>query len=114
MGLENHSYENFDIPSISEFEKLISQNDLKGLNVTIPYKEEVLPYLAGLDDKAEKIGAVNTIKFTEKGLIGYNTDAYGFQKSLEPFLKPHHTKALDFGHWRSIKSYPICFGTTGH
>ncbi|WP_420602360.1 shikimate dehydrogenase family protein [Flagellimonas sp.] len=97
LGLENHSYENFDIPSISEFEKLISQNDLKGLNVTIPYKEEVLSYLTGLDAKAEKIGAVNTIKFTKEGLIGYNTDAYGFQKSLEPFLKQHHTKALILG-----------------
>ncbi len=97
LGLTDHSYENFDIQNISAFEQLLSQNQLKGLNVTIPYKEEVIPYLAAIDRKAELIGAVNTIKFTEKGLKGYNTDAYGFQKSIEPFIKPHHTKALILG-----------------
>ncbi len=97
LGLTDHSYENFDIQNISAFEQLLSQNQLKGLNVTIPYKEEVIPYLAAIDRKAELIGAVNTIKFTEKGLKGYNTDAYGFQKSIESFIKPHHTKALILG-----------------
>ncbi len=97
LGLTDHSYENFDIQNISAFEQLLSQNQLKGLNVTIPYKEEVIPFLAAIDRKAELIGAVNTIKFTEKGLKGYNTDAYGFQKSIEPFIKPHHTKALILG-----------------
>lgn len=97
LKLNEHSYENFDIPQISEFETLVSQTHLKGLNVTIPYKELVIPYLDDLDSGAKKIGAVNTIKFTEKGLKGYNTDAYGFQKSIEPFLKPHHNKALILG-----------------
>jgi len=97
LKLKDHSYENFDIPEISGFEALVSQTHLKGLNVTIPYKELVIPYLDDLDSEAKKIGAVNTIKFTEKGLKGYNTDAYGFQKSIEPFLKTHHKKALILG-----------------
>ncbi|UII78945.1 shikimate dehydrogenase [Flagellimonas sp. CMM7] len=97
LKLNDHSYENFDIPEISEFEALVSQTHLKGLNVTIPYKELVIPYLDDLDSGAEKIGAVNTIKITENGLKGYNTDAYGFQKSIGPFLKPHHDKALILG-----------------
>ena len=73
-------------------------SDLKGLNVTIPYKETVIPFLDKLSKKAVVIGAVNTIKITKKGkLKGYNTDFYGFQKSLEPLLQPHHKKALILG-----------------
>lgn len=97
LGLNEYSYENFDIQRIEELEMVLSQSDIKGLNVTIPYKEEVIPFLDELDAKAEKIGAVNTINITKNGLKGFNTDAYGFQKSLEPFLKSHHTKALILG-----------------
>lgn len=97
LGLTDHSYENFDLPHIGEIDKVLEQKNLKGFNVTIPYKEEVIPYLDELDAQAEKIGAVNTIKFTENGLKGFNTDAYGFKKSLEPFLQPYHTKALVLG-----------------
>jgi len=94
-----HSYENFDIDTIEEFKAIISStSNLKGLNVTIPYKEAVIPYLTKLDKRAKKIGAVNTIKVTTKGeLIGYNTDYYGFKKSIEPHLKSHHKKALILG-----------------
>jgi len=93
------SYENFDIPEITFFTEIIKNTpNLKGLNVTIPYKEVVIPYLDKLSKKATEIGAVNTIKFTKKGkLKGYNTDYYGFMKSLEPLLQPHHKKALIFG-----------------
>ncbi|MDC6367507.1 MULTISPECIES: shikimate dehydrogenase [Flavobacteriaceae] len=97
LELLDHSYENFDIPEIAHFEKVISENNLKGLNVTIPYKQQVIPYLDELDATAAKIGAVNTIKFTEKGLKGYNTDAFGFKNSLEPLLEPYHDKALILG-----------------
>lgn len=95
----DHSYVNFDIQSIEEFPKIISETKgLKGLNVTIPYKQEVIPYLNKLNKTAKKIGAVNTIKITKKGkLIGYNSDYYGFKKSLEPYLKSHHKKALILG-----------------
>ncbi|MCV9929199.1 shikimate dehydrogenase [Flavobacterium sp. LS1R49] len=93
------SYENFDIPQINFLTALIKDNpDLKGLNVTIPYKEQVLPFLDKLSKKATLIGAVNTIRFTKKGkLKGYNTDYYGFKKSLKPLLKAHHKKALILG-----------------
>ncbi len=97
LGLVDHSYENFDLQEISELGQVLSQNKLKGLNVTIPYKEAVIPYLDDMDGQAREIGAVNTIKFTEQGLKGFNTDAYGFKTSLKPFLKPHHTKALVLG-----------------
>ena len=96
---EGCSYENFDIPEISNFTELKENNtDLNGLNVTIPYKESVIPFLDKLSKNATQIGAVNTIKFTKKGkLKGYNTDYYGFKKSLEPLLQQHHKKALILG-----------------
>ena len=93
------SYENFDIQDINEFPEIIKVNpDLKGLNVTIPYKETVMPFLDKLSERATKIGAVNVIKITKEGkLKGYNSDYYGFKKALEPLLLPHHKKALILG-----------------
>lgn len=92
-------YKNFDIPEVTYFLQILKKHkDLKGLNVTIPYKQEIIPYLDKLSRKAEEVGAVNTIKVTKKGkLKGYNTDVYGFKKSLKPLLKPHHKKALVLG-----------------
>ena len=99
--LENldHTYENFDLNDISEFENIFRNNkNIKGLNVTIPYKEAVIPYLDKLNKRAKSIGAVNTIKLTKKGKrIGYNTDYFGFKKSIEPHLTKHHKKALILG-----------------
>lgn len=97
---EGCSYENFDLPVITDFPTIIENNpsELKGINVTIPYKEAVIQYLDKLSKKAAKIGAVNTIKITKKGkLKGYNTDYYGFKMSLQPLLQPHHKKALILG-----------------
>jgi len=93
------TYENFDIESISEFPLVLKKNpDLVGLNVTIPYKEQILPFLDNINVKAKDIGAVNTISISKSGkLIGYNTDCYGFKKSIEPYLKPHHKSALILG-----------------
>lgn len=93
-NLEECTYVNFDIQTIEEFPTIIANNpDLKGLNVTIPYKEAVIPYLNKLSKNAAQIGAVNVIRFTKKGnLKGYNSDYYGFMKSLEPLLQPHHKK----------------------
>lgn len=95
------SYENFDIQEIAGFIQITKDAEssgLKGLNVTIPYKEAVIPFLDKLSKKAAKIGAVNTITVSKKGkLKGYNTDYYGFQKALEPLLQPHHKKALILG-----------------
>lgn len=97
LNLLNHSYENFDLKHISEVKHIIAQKDIVGLNVTIPYKEAIIPFLDQLDVDAEAIGAVNTIKFTQDGLIGYNTDAYGFKTTLSPLLKKNHKKALILG-----------------
>ncbi|WP_298533386.1 shikimate dehydrogenase [uncultured Algibacter sp.] len=97
--IENTSYENFDINSIELFPSIIKDTkNLKGLNVTIPYKQEVIPFLDKINKKAKVIGAVNTIKITKKGkLVGYNTDCYGFKKSIEPYVKKEHEKALILG-----------------
>jgi shikimate dehydrogenase len=95
----NCTYDNFDIQEIELFPNFIKTTQhLSGMNVTIPYKEVVIPYLDKLSKIANEIGAVNTIKFTKKGkLKGYNTDYYGFMKSLEPLLQPQHKKALILG-----------------
>ena len=94
-----YTYVNFDLEAISELKKVLQTNpDLVGLNVTIPYKEQIIPYLDRLDKKAKKIGAVNTVTISSKGkLKGYNTDCFGFKKSIKPFLKSHHKKALILG-----------------
>lgn len=98
-NIENSEYVNFDIQSIEEFSSLLSeQKNIKGMNVTIPYKQDVIPFLNILDETAQKIGAVNTIKFTERGnLKGYNTDVIGFEQSIKPLLQNHHRKALILG-----------------
>ena len=109
------TYENFDIPSIEEFPTILKNNpDLKGLNVTIPYKEAIISYMDTLSDKAFKIGAVNVIRFTKKGnLKGYNSDWYGFKKSLEPLLQPHHKKALILGTGGAAKAVAFALEQLG-
>ncbi|MBX7093358.1 MAG: shikimate dehydrogenase [Flavobacteriales bacterium] len=102
MGLKDHQYQNFPIANIAEIEELVAgRNDLLGLNVTIPYKESVIPFLDELEPEAEKIGAVNTIRILHKGekvfTTGYNTDVYGFAMSLKPFLLNTHHRALILG-----------------
>ncbi|MFH4968013.1 shikimate dehydrogenase [Gaetbulibacter sp. M240] len=98
-NLSGFSYKNFDIDSITMFPDILKNNpELIGMNVTIPYKEVVIPYLDKLDQKAREIGAVNTIKISkDKTLTGYNTDCYGFKNSLKPALKHHHKNALILG-----------------
>lgn len=96
-------YINFEIPDIKEIKNIIKDNpELKGLNVTIPYKEQVIPYLDELDEDARLIGAVNVIKFSKgmfgkQKLKGYNSDIIGFKKSIEPLLDNSHRKALILG-----------------
>ena len=95
-------YVNFEIPSIKELPSVLLANpDLVGLNVTIPYKEQVISYLDELDKDAAAIGAVNVIKIVrQKGktkLIGYNSDVIGFTQSIDPLLEPQHKKALILG-----------------
>lgn len=95
-------YENFEIPQIDNLEEVLNINpELKGLNVTIPYKEKVLNYLDNVSPEARAIGAVNVIKVEHNGnditLTGYNSDVIGFTKSIEPMLQRYHKKALILG-----------------
>jgi shikimate dehydrogenase len=108
-------YENFDIESIELLPEIIKKNtDIKGLNVTIPYKETVIPYLDKLSKKATSIGAVNVIRFTKKGkLKGYNSDYYGFKKSIEPLLQSHHKKALILGTGGAAKAVAYALDELG-
>jgi shikimate dehydrogenase len=98
----NSTYDNFEIDNIQKFPDIIKNNpEVIGLNVTIPYKEQVIQYLDELNDSAREIGAVNTVKIirTHSGvkLKGFNTDTFGFEKSLTPLLKEYHKKALILG-----------------
>ena len=99
----NAEYLNFAISNIDEFPELVQQNPmLSGLNVTIPYKEQIFSFLDDVDVEAEKIKAVNVIKIIEKSpkklyLKGYNSDVTGFLNSLTPLLHARHTKALILG-----------------
>lgn len=98
----NSTYENFEIDNVGIFPEIIKNNpEVVGLNVTIPYKEQVIPFLDELNESAKEIGAVNTVKIMRAGsgvfLKGYNTDTFGFEKSLKPLLKSDHKKALILG-----------------
>lgn len=91
-------YDSYPLEDISEFLSLLnSQPLLAGLNVTIPYKEKVIPFLDELSAEVRQIGACNCISIKGTKLIGYNTDVIGFEKSLKKKLKSHHQKALVLG-----------------
>lgn len=96
---DNCEYLNFDIPTVKEFPEILAETKgLRGVNVTIPYKEEIIPFLDKLSKNAKKIGAVNTIVISKKKkLKGYNTDYYGFKKAIKPLLQESHKKALILG-----------------
>lgn len=97
-NIHDAHYEVFPIPDITLFPDLVHRShNLRGLNVTIPYKEQVIPYLDALDPEAEAIGAVNTIKIEHGKTTGYNSDVWGFEKSLLPQLQPYHLHALILG-----------------
>lgn len=106
-------YINFEIPDINMLMEVISEYyNLNGLNVTIPYKEQVIPFLDELDEDAANIGAVNVIKIIHKNndliLKGYNSDVVGFCDSISPLIKPHIKKALILGTGGAAKA--VCYG----
>lgn len=95
-------YINFEIPTLDSLPEILASNpELKGLNVTIPYKEKVISYLDSISPEARAIGAVNVIRVDHKGnntfLKGFNSDVIGFTKSIEPLLERFHKKALILG-----------------
>ena len=98
----NAKYINFEIPTIDALPEILASNpELKGLNVTIPYKEKVISFLDTVSPEARAIGAVNVIRVEHKGndivLKGYNSDLIGFTQSIQPMLRPYHKKALILG-----------------
>jgi shikimate dehydrogenase len=98
-------YELFPLDSIKDFPSLLKSNPyLKGLNVTIPYKQDVLTYVTQQTDEVIKIGAANTLKINGNKIVAYNTDVIGFEKSFLQNLKPTHKKALVLGTGGSSKA----------
>lgn len=113
-GIDDCVYENFELSTIDEFSLLFSAHpDLKGLNVTIPYKEEVLPFLHVKTEVVEETGACNCIKIEGERLTGYNTDVVGFRNSLEKRLQPHHTQALVLGTGGAAKAIQYVLQSLG-
>ena len=97
--IENCQYDLFELPDISHFQELVQdpKGELSGLNVTIPYKKVVMPFLNELDPLAQRIDAVNVIKISDGHLKGFNSDYYGFRQSLESWLKTTDLSALILG-----------------
>ncbi len=94
----NTQYENYPIESVDQFHQLWQQEpQLEGMNITIPYKKAVIPFLDHTSTVVNAINACNCIRKYNGKLYGYNTDVIGFEKSLKPFLQPHHQKALILG-----------------
>ncbi len=91
------SYENIELPDVSLVKEVLKNGGFSGLNVTIPYKQQIIPFLDELSPEAKAIGAVNTVVFRDGKTIGYNTDAHGFHQSIKPFLTNVHERALLLG-----------------
>ena len=117
-NIKSSEYRNFPIENIQQLPFIIKNTGgLKGLNVTIPYKQQVIQYLTEISDDAQKIGAVNTIKIEnvdgKPALKGFNTDAYGFEQSLQPHLKNYHNKALVLGSGGASKAVEFVLNKLG-
>ena len=108
-NIKNVSYQNYELKNINELKSLIKRNsDLRGLNVTIPYKEKVIKYLDKIDEKYLNIGAVNVIKIIDNKLFGINTDYEAFKITLKEWLdNSFNSKALILGSGGSSKSVSL-------
>lgn len=102
-GITDTQYLNFELKHISEFTELIKTHKLSGLNVTIPYKESIIPFLDELNEEAQEIGAVNTIQFSNGKTTGHNTDHIGFTNSIQPLLEGRN-KAIILGDGGAAKA----------
>lgn len=106
------TYENLELETIGEVVDVLKK-EFSGLNVTIPYKEQIIPYLDELSKEAREIGAVNVVGFKDGRSIGYNTDAYGFQQSIKPFLTNLHERAIIFGTGGASKAIEYALKSIG-
>lgn len=111
--LDHFSYEIFDLQEIDEVENLFKDSELLGFNVTIPYKEKIIDYLDDVSDEARAIGAVNCVLIHEGKRTGYNTDAFGFEKTLKIHRKPHHNTALILGSGGAAKAVQYVLNQNG-
>lgn len=101
----NTEYNLYELADISEIVELLKSNpDIEGFNVTIPFKEAIIPYLHSSDEIVKEIGACNCVKIIRDKLYGYNTDVYGFTQSLLPLIEPKHHKAVILGNGGAAKS----------
>ena len=112
-GITGCSYANYSLPSIGELAGVLMDPELCGLNVTIPYKQQVIPYLDARDEVVAAIGACNCIKIVEGRLSGYNTDVVGFGQSLVRRLEGHHRRALVLGSGGAAKAVEWVLGRLG-
>ncbi|MBI2283648.1 MAG: shikimate dehydrogenase [Bacteroidetes bacterium] len=98
LGLTDCVYENFSLPDITALSDVLeSKKDLRGFNITIPYKKQVLAFVDEVSPVVKAIGACNCVNIKNGKRVGHNTDVVGFELSLRPFLKAHHTRALVLG-----------------
>lgn len=104
LNLNHHTYDLFDIDKINQVEEILALDNLIGLNVTIPYKELIIPYLDNLSDEAKKIGAVNCISIKNGKKTGYNTDVFGFEQTLISQSKLLKENALILGNGGAAKA----------
>lgn len=97
-GISGYRYGNFELASIQELPDLIrNQPGLQGFNITIPYKQQIIPFLHNRNEVVAQTGACNCVKIVDRQLVGFNTDVEGFRQSLLKQLRPHHSRALILG-----------------
>lgn len=114
LGRTDLTYEKFDLPNAADFPSWSqSHPEVVGLNVTVPHKKSLIPHLHGLSHEAQAVGAVNTLVRTTEGWMGHNTDVWGFQRSIQPFLAKHHERALVLGTGGSAAAVHHVLGNLG-
>lgn len=113
-GIADSRYCIFDIQDIAAVKDILADREVRGLNVTIPYKVEIMAILDDISDEARQVGAVNTVKVSADGrLAGYNSDVYGFRQALAPFLESRHQRALILGTGGASKAVAYVLGNLG-
>lgn len=116
-GITTFQYLNFEIPSIDKLHEIIKEFKPIGFNVTIPYKEQIIPFLDELSEEAKAVGAVNTVLVNYDNeafkLTGHNTDVFGFAQSIKPFLEGAHEKALILGTGGASKAVAYVLNNLG-
>lgn len=112
-NIDDCSYQIFDLNEISEVERIFNSNEIRGLNVTIPYKEKIIPFLDKISPEADEIGAVNCVKITKGLKIGYNTDVIGFEISLLNWIETNRPNALILGSGGAAKAVRFVLNRLG-